>query len=98
MNHQSKKNVWVRFIGMNVGMLACFLLIFFFSSVCRPVTRIVACVLYLILWGMNAGMRFYQDMKAPDPIAFSHSNVARIINNMTLIGVMLLCVIFFCVS
>lgn len=78
--------------------IGLFLLMYRISVVCKPMTRMVACVLYALLWGMNAGMLFYQDMRAKDPVAFSHSKVARVINSITMIGVVALCAIFFGVS
>lgn len=98
MENQSKGKAWVRFIGTNIALLACFLLMYRLSAVCKPVTRLVACVLYAILWGMNSGMLFYRDMKAKDPVAFSHSKVAVTINSITMIGIVVLCGIFFGVS
>ena len=97
MGNQSKGKV-LKFIGTNLALFACFLLMYFVSSVCQPLTRTIACVLYLLLWGINSGMLFYQDMKAPDPVAFSHSKIARTINTITVIGVFILCTIFFCIS
>lgn len=98
MENQSKGRVWIKFIGTNLALLACFLLMYFVTSVCTPTTRMIACILYALLWGLNSGMLFYRDMKAPDPVAFSHSKVARVINNITMIGVLVLCGIFFCIS
>lgn len=98
MENQSKRKAWVRFIGTNLALLACFLLMYAVSSVCRPMTRLLACLLYAVLWGMNSGMLFYRDMKAKDPVAFSHSKVARVINSITIVGVLVLSSIFFCIS
>ena len=98
MEKQSKRKVWIRFIATNIAMLACFLLVYYISAICKPITRLVACILYALLWGMNSGMLFYQNFKAKDPIAFSHSRIARIINNITIIGVVALCAIFFGIS
>lgn len=98
MEKQSKRKAWIKFIATNVGLLTCFLLVYYISSVCRPTTRLVACVLYALLWGINSGMLFYQDFTAKDPVAFSHSKIARVINNITIIGVVVLCAIFFGVS
>lgn len=98
MEKQSKRKAWVKFIATNLALLACFLLMYRISVVCTPTTRMVACGLYALLWGMNAGMLFYQDMRARDPVAFSHSKVARVINSITMIGVVALCAIFFGVS
>ena len=98
MENQSKKKAWIKFISTNIGFLACFLLMYFVSSVCTAKTRLLACLLYAVLWGMNSGMLFYQDMKAKDPVAFSHSKTASVINKITMIGVLILCAIFFGVS
>lgn len=98
MEKQSKRKVWFKFIGTNLALLACFLLMYFVSSVCTPKTRLIACILYALLWGMNSGMLFYRDMKAKDPVAFSHSKATKVVNNITVIGVLILCGIFFGVS
>jgi len=98
MQKSPKLRKWVIVIGSNAALLAAFLLIVSISSVCRPVTRIVACMLYAVLWGINSGMLIYREFKAADPVAFSHSKVANVINNITLVGVLILCGIFFMVS
>ncbi len=98
MEKQSKRKVWIKFIATNLALLACFLLVYYISSIRKPMTRLIACILYALLWGMNSGMLFYQDFKARDSVAFSHSKIARVINNITIIGVIILCAIFFGVS
>lgn len=98
MEKQSKGKAWISFIGTNIALLACFLLMYHLSAVCTARTRMIACILYALLWGMNSGMLFYRDIKAKDPIAFSHSKIAKVINSITLIGVVILCGIFFGIS
>lgn len=98
MEKQSKRKDWIRFIGTNLALFACFLLMYYVSSVCRPMTRLLACLLYALLWGMNSGMLFYRDMKAKDPVAFSHSKIAKVIYMITIAGVLVLSSIFFCIS
>jgi hypothetical protein len=98
MEKQSKGKAWLRWIAVNITLLACFLLMYYISSVCTKTTRIVTCLIYAVLWGMNSGMMLYRDTKAKDPVAFSHSKIARNINMITMIGVFVLCGIFFMVS
>jgi glucan phosphoethanolaminetransferase (alkaline phosphatase superfamily) len=98
MEKQSKAKAWLKWIATNIALLACFLLMYYVSSVCSKRTRIIACLIYAVLWGMNSGMLLYRDTKAKDPVAFSHSNVAKNINMITMLGVLVLCGIFFMMS
>ncbi len=98
MENQSKRKAWIKFIFTNIGFLACFLLMCFVSSVCSAGTRLAVRLLYAVLWGMKSGMIFYQDMKAKDPVAFSHSKVARTIDTIIMLGILVLCGICFGIS
>jgi hypothetical protein len=98
MEKQSKRKAWLRWIFANIAMLACFLLMYYISSVCTKTTRMAACLIYAVLWGINSGMMLYRDTKAKDPVAFSHSKIARNINMITMVGVLVLCGIFFMMS
>lgn len=100
MEKQSKGKAWFKIITTNLALLACFLLMYHVSSVCfkTKTTRMIACLLYAVLWGMNSGMLFYREMKAKDPVAFSHSKIAGTINMITMVGVLILCGIFFMIS
>jgi len=96
----SKAKKWFIVIGSNVAMLVCFLLVSYVSTIVfsKQIVRTLVCLLYALLWGINSGMLIYREFTAADPVAFSHSNIAKTINTITAIGVLILCGIFFMVS